>query len=294
MPSTNSAPMSVDDSHAYTRTSSWMTNGSSGVSTGPRSISSMSFAADRGNPSSAASSLPSSLPQQKQPQPSVSQPFDPSGNLPDLMPIMFPSGDPFAYPTQPMSTLEDDHFKNDRVGNSAQYTFEPGSQRATAPSTSSAVPTSAAVGASTPTFDAYTNIPVFPSGPPGGVAGGLPPHLQHLNHTPSRVQSPPSHTSTPADMVQSPDLVSIPNQNFMWQSFSFQQPSLSTDQQQSQQQMTGTNDMRNVGTGMDGFSPMGTGMDMGVSLDDLFNLGGGAGASGSGNDDWGQWMSMGT
>lgn len=210
------------------------------------------------------------------------------------MPIMFPSGDPFAYPTQPMSTLEDDHFKNDRVGNSAQYTFEPGSQRTTAPSTSSAVPTSAAVGASTPTFDAYTNIPVFPSGPPGGVAGGLPPHLQHLNHTPSRVQSPPSHTSTPADMVQSPDLVSIPNQNFMWQSFSFQQPSLSTDQQQSQQQMTGTNDMRNVGTGMDGFSPMGTGMDMGVSLDDLFNLGGGAGASGSGNDDWGQWMSMGT
>lgn len=277
------APMTVDDSHAYPRPQSWMRNGSPG------------FAGDRGNPSSSAPTVPSSLAQQKQPQSSVYHPFDNSGNLPDLMPIMFPSGDPFAYPTQPMSTLEDDHFKNDRAGASAQYPFEPGPQGTAAPSPSSTVPASVAVSASTPTFDAFTNVPVFPSGPSGGVAGGFPSHLQHLNHTPSQVQSPPSHTSTPGngEVVQSPDLVSIPNRNFMWQGFNFQQQNFPTDQQ-SQQQMSGTNDMRNVGMGMDGFSPMATGMDMCMNLDDIFdNLGGGASTDGPGNNDWGQWMNIG-
>lgn len=87
--------------------------------------------------------------------------------------------------------------------------------------------------------------------------------------------------------------MSIPNRNFMWQGFNFQQQNFPTDQQ-SQQQMSGTNDMRNVGMGMDGFSPMATGMDMCMNLDDIFdNLGGGASTDGPGNNDWGQWMNIG-
>ncbi|KAI5302622.1 hypothetical protein KEM56_000517 [Ascosphaera pollenicola] len=42
--------------------------------------------------------------------------------IPDLMPMMFPSDDPFAYPTQPMSTLEDSTFKDFGNMNDQQQT----------------------------------------------------------------------------------------------------------------------------------------------------------------------------
>ena len=45
--------------------------------------------------------------------------FDPQLNnahLPDLTAMMFPSADPFAYPNQPMSALEDGPFKQDPNG----------------------------------------------------------------------------------------------------------------------------------------------------------------------------------
>ena len=44
-------------------------------------------------------------------------PFGPQLNnahLPDLTAMMFPSADPFAYPNQPMSILEDGQFKQDQ------------------------------------------------------------------------------------------------------------------------------------------------------------------------------------
>ncbi|KAK2867874.1 hypothetical protein FQN49_003390, partial [Arthroderma sp. PD_2] len=57
---------------------------------------------------------------------SFSPPFNNAAPLPDLMPMMFPSDDPFAYPNQPMSTLEDDHFKQDNSGNGPdQFMFRP-------------------------------------------------------------------------------------------------------------------------------------------------------------------------
>lgn len=36
-----------------------------------------------------------------------------TANFPDLLSMMFPSGDPFAYPNQPISTLEEGNFKQE-------------------------------------------------------------------------------------------------------------------------------------------------------------------------------------
>jgi len=61
-------------------------------------------------PDSANSSIPSSATQQQRFE--VPQSFDESG-LPDLSAMMFPSADPFAYPNQPMITLENRHYKQE-------------------------------------------------------------------------------------------------------------------------------------------------------------------------------------
>jgi hypothetical protein len=44
----------------------------------------------------------------------MSQPFSPNSGLPDLGAMMFPSGDPFAYPNQPMT--EFDNIKQENIG----------------------------------------------------------------------------------------------------------------------------------------------------------------------------------
>lgn len=64
---------------------------------------------DMSTPDSAGSSIPSSA---TQPQFNFSQRFDDAG-LPDLSAMMFPSADPFAYPTQPMTALENEHYKQE-------------------------------------------------------------------------------------------------------------------------------------------------------------------------------------
>lgn len=287
-----STPIAVDDSHAYnSSTRSWMTNGTSNVSSESVSVSSTFI-----KQSPATSPGSSSLAQPAQQQPAASQSLETHPNLPDLMPIMFPSGDPFMYPAQPMSTLEDDHFKSDRSAATGQYSFQPGSLQRT-PSTSH-MPT---LNSSTPVYDGFTNIPVFPSGPPGGVAAALPAHLQHFNHQHSRsqsqVHSPPSHASTPGagDLVQSPDLVSIPNQNFVWQGFNFL-PQASSGDQQSQTPISGAGGSQNTGL-VDNFNPLG-GVDIGMTFDELFgNLGTGTGTGGvngtAASDDWSQWHNSG-
>ncbi|KAI9872540.1 MAG: hypothetical protein M1830_001505 [Pleopsidium flavum] len=65
---------------------------------------------DMPTPDSANSSIPSSAAQQQ--QFGFPQSLDGSG-LPDLSAMMFPSADPFAYPNQPMITLENRQYKQE-------------------------------------------------------------------------------------------------------------------------------------------------------------------------------------
>lgn len=62
---------------------------------------------DMSTPDSTGSSNPSSATQARFTFP---QPFDDAAGLPDLSAMMFPSADPFAYPNQPMTTLENKHY----------------------------------------------------------------------------------------------------------------------------------------------------------------------------------------
>ena len=45
--------------------------------------------------------------------------FNSPSNLPDLIPMIFLSSDLFAHPMQLISSLENDHFKEERSGASA-------------------------------------------------------------------------------------------------------------------------------------------------------------------------------
>ncbi|KAJ5918439.1 hypothetical protein N7466_010431 [Penicillium verhagenii] len=208
-------------------------------------------------------------------------------NLPDLMPIMFPSDDPFAYPTQPMSTLEDDHFRHDRSGMaSAQFPFDSASQSGMANS-----PSDPSI--STPGFD-FSTLPGF--GATSGFKSSVPSRLhappQSLNSP--RIQSPISQSHTPTEALSSPDLVSIPNQNFVWQGYNFQPTNgnLASEQQPMQQEPV-SNGLPDFTMGLDE-NNMGMNMDLGISFDDLFgnntNCRPGNGAS---NDEWNQWMNAG-
>merc|ERR1712187_624947 len=73
---------------------------------------------------------------------------------------------------------------------------------------------------------------------------------QPPNH--SRLQSPISRMSPSGEVVNSPDLVSIPNQNFMWQGYNFQPQNWTGDQQTlpEQQPMPALNGVPNVPTGV--------------------------------------------
>jgi len=220
--------------------------------------------------------------------------------LPDLMPMMFPSDDPFAYPTQPMSTLEDDHFKHERSGAShPQSSFDTASQQQTMGSNAPSDPSG--TGISTPSFDAFSNFPNFPIGTTSGVKSSIPSRLQQPTSqpmNPSRLHSPISQAQTPSEHLGSPDLVSIPNQNFVWQGYNFQpanmdtvnnDPTMSTMQQDTAPQ-SGVPD---INMGVDE-NALGMNMDLSISFDDLFGNNAsfrpGAGAT---NDDWTQWMNAG-
>ncbi|PKX92219.1 putative C6 transcription factor (Mut3) [Aspergillus novofumigatus IBT 16806] len=216
-----------------------------------------------------------------------------TGNLPDLMPIMFPSDDPFAYPTQPMSTLEDDHFRVDGLGlqSANQFGFDPSSQGL--PSNDSPM---GAV--STPTFDNFGTFPLFNNGTSTGINATLPHRVapqkqQAMNQ--ARLQSPVSHSSTPGsgtEAVNSPDLVSIPNQNFMWQGYNFQPQTFPQDSSGPQQVPT-TTESQGFSMGINENNEMGAGLDMGfLPLDDIF--GDPCRPNTLANDDWIQWMNVGS
>jgi hypothetical protein len=221
-----------------------------------------------------------------------------NGNLPDLMPIMFPSDDPFAYPTQPMSTLEDDHFRVDGLGvqTANQFGFDPASH-----GLPSATSTDSPMGAvSTPTFENFGAFPLFSNGSSTGINATLPHRVtpqkqQSMNQ--ARLQSPVSHGSTPSgtEAVNSPDLVSIPNQNFMWQGYNFQPQTFAPDSS-GPQQVPATTESQDFGMRMDENNAMGAPMELGLlPLDDIFGNGDPCRPNGTlANDDWIQWMNVGS
>ena len=222
-------------------------------------------------------------------------------NVPDLMPIMFPSDDPFAYPTQPMSTLEDGHFRQDGSGVTNPFTFD---QRA---AMSSAATTTGPNGMnlSSPTLDNLANLSLFPNnGTPTGMSPVMPNRFaNHPQTSQSRLHSP---VSTPSgEVVNSPDLVSIPNQNFAWQGYNFQpqnwsgnlstQPQQPRPQAQQQQQpMAAANDLGNFRAGFDESASAGMGIDLGIPVEDILGSSEACRPAGSyNNDDWIQWMNVG-
>ena len=222
-------------------------------------------------------------------------------NVPDLMPIMFPSDDPFAYPTQPMSTLEDGHFRQDGSGVTNPFTFD---QRA---AMSSAATTTGPNGMnlSSPTLDNLANLSLFSNnGTPTGMSPVMPNRFaNHPQANQSRLHSP---VSTPSgEVVNSPDLVSIPNQNFAWQGYNFQPQNWAGDmstqpqqpqaqQQQQQQPMTAANGLPNFGTGFDESASAGMGIDLGIPVEDILGSSEACRPAGNyNNDDWIQWMNVG-
>lgn len=240
-------------------------------------------------PMSATSANPS-LANQEPSSLAWSQQFNNPNKLPDLMPIMFPSDDPFAYPTQPMSTLEDDHFRHDHTG--MQFPFESAPQpTGMAPSTHS---DPSGAGVSTPSFDAFANLPGLPVGAPSGVKSSVPSRLQvnAQSMNSSRLHSPISQGQTPSETLSSPDLVSIPNQNFVWQGYNFQPTNMDTDTIM-QQDTSVHNGLSDLNMGPDE-NTMGMNMDLGISFDDLFgNTATSRPGNRATNDDWNQWMNAG-
>ncbi|KAJ5551068.1 hypothetical protein N7535_000990 [Penicillium sp. DV-2018c] len=230
-----------------------------------------------------------SMPNQDPANLAWAQQFTNPANLPDLMPMMFPSDDPFAYPTQPMSTLEDDHFSHDQAGLPQglppKYPFD------SVPSMGPNTPTDPSnAGISTPNFD-FTSMSNFPLANAAEMKTSVPSHLRTSHsRSSSRIQSPISQT--PAEVLSSPDLVSIPNQNFAWQGYNFQPnnpSSMATESVSQQPEMSMPNGIPEFNMGMD--DNMGMNMDMGIAFDDLFgNKAAYQPNNGASAEDWPLWM----
>ncbi|KAJ5174520.1 uncharacterized protein N7482_000397 [Penicillium canariense] len=239
-----------------------------------------------------ANSLNTSFSNQEQSSLAWAQQFNNPNNLPDLMPMMFPSDDPFAYPTQPMSKLEDDHFRHDRSGAlPTQFPFDPSPQQTGMGSNTPTDPSTVA----TPSFDAFANFSNFPASTSAAVKSSVPSRLTPQPMNSSRLHSPIPQGQSPSETLSSPDLVSIPNQNFVWQGYNFQPTNINTTTsvQQDTSPSAGPNGLADFNMGLDE-NTMGMNMDLGISFDDLFgnnaNFRPGAGA---GSDDWNQWMNAG-
>lgn len=249
-----------------------------------------------GDQSSSVSPLQTSMPNQDLSALYMSQPFGDIGNVPDLMPIMFPSDDPFAYPTQPMSTLEDGHFRQNGAGaQSFPFPFAPTSQPPALSSTQTADPTATTMGMANPSFNSFPSMPVFPNGQSTTMGTGVPnQYQQHRRQISSKSQFSPvsqSPVGTPGEPISSPDLVSIPNQNFAWQNYNFQ--SQNFPDQSSQQQMPALNGNQGFDINMDGNDSTGVGLDLGIPLDDILGNDAFRPSGSFSNDDWTQWMNVG-
>lgn len=232
--------------------------------------------------SNTASPMPMSLPMRDAPATQfATQSFNTNpANLPDLMGIMFPSDDPFAYPTQPMSTLEDGHFRQD---GGAPFGVNPPTQQSGISSGPDAM------GMSTPKMETFANFPLFPNSTPTPMQATLPTRMANPPQiSQSRLQSPVSHASTPGtgEAVNSPDLVSLPNNNYMWQGYNFQPQNF--QQGLSMPASMPSGQAPDIGMGLDDTNSLGMGIDLGISLDEIF---GDSDMTRGGLpiDDWSQW-----
>lgn len=197
---------------------------------------------------------------------------------------MFPSDDPFAYPAQPMSTLEDGHFRQEGQ-RPTPFGLDPTtSQQPTMPGTQ-AGDLSGTMG---PSFDSFSNFPVFTNGVPTAMGSTTPGQFQSHKRqvSQSQLQSPVSRSSAPntGEPVSSPDLVSIPNRNFAWQNYNF-------DQQNMPEQMPAVSGSQGFDMNMD--NDMGVGLDLGIPLDEILGNDAFRPAGSFTNDDWTQWMNVG-
>ncbi|KAM5463145.1 Gypsy retrotransposon integrase-like protein 1 [Microsporum ferrugineum] len=252
------------------------------------------------SPSSPPISGQGSQPTHKQ-ELSFSPPFNNAAPLPDLMPMMFPSDDPLAYPNQPMSTLEDDHFKQDSSSNGHdQFMFTPttsmqsvmennGMNKATSSSSTSF--------ANTPGLSIVNSTS---SHDPASISS-LPPHVKAMSTAfPGNTQSPtsePQHDTNSYSFMGNPDLVTIPGHSFIWQSLAAQGTLNNSYQYPTAEpsfQTTPDDFVLGLGAGLD----MGLGTDMKFDhiLDpfcgaDTNDNGGssGNGDIGSSSNDWIQW-----
>jgi hypothetical protein len=271
----------VDDTRLPRRSQTWLWDGHSDSADSTASPSSTSaFSLDR---------TASPVANQYLNQPPTQQPFTSSQQLgasqilPDLMPIMFPSGDQFAYPAQPLSTLEDDHFKDELPNSPMQYTQD---------SFASQGPNSLNGNFTRPMsngLDGLTGLQGL-SGPfQPASAATLAPQLQHLG---LQQQTPSTYSSTP-DHIQSPDLVSLPH-NHMWQSFSLSNPGMPIEQNLKEQSIPGGKMTMTDNGGLDGMSSLGMGFDMDVNFGEILgNIGTNPGNATNMNDEWSQWMNTG-
>lgn len=226
-----------------------------------------------------STSLNQSLGQQEPSSLAWSQQFNNPNNLPDLMQFMFPSDDPFAYPTQPMSKLEDDHFRHD---NFSKFPFDNAGMNSNAPNDPSMH------NGPNPGLDSFPNFGAF--GPSSGIKSSVPSRLQPMGSP--LVGSPISHSQgTPSEALSSPDLVSIPNQNFVWQGYNFQPTNEPAEQvMQKQEDTSASNSLQDYNMGVDENAFGGT-QDLGILFDDLFgNEPDYRTGNGASNDDWTQWM----
>jgi hypothetical protein len=269
----------VDDTRLPRRSQTWLWDGHSDSADSTASPSSASAFSHDQTASPVSSQYLNQAPTQ---QPfTSSQQLGASQILPDLMPIMFPSGDQFAYPAQPLSTLEDDHFKDELPNSPMQYTQDSFTSRGSNLLNGNfSQPMNG--------FDGLTSLQGLTGPFPPASAATLAPQLQHLGLQ----QTPSTHSSTP-DNIQSPDLVSLPH-NYMWQSFSLSNPSMPNEQNLKEQSVPGGKMRMTDNGGLEGMSSLGMGFDMDVNFGEILgNLGTNLGTATNMNDEWSQWMNTG-
>ncbi|KAA8646307.1 putative C6 transcription factor (Mut3) [Aspergillus tanneri] len=281
----SNTPKSLDDSASHRRTPSntgpihtptWF---ASTPESAPETVSTPSDTFPVTEPvgvsSNTVSTMPMSLPLRESPSSSAlyaPNTFTNPTNLPDLMGIMFPSDDPFAYPTQPMSTLEDGHFRHEGAG--PKFGLNPTSQRSAISAATSPDP-STTMGVSTPNLDSFAHFPLFPGGTPTPM---IPNAVAGIARVEPGERGP----------VNSPDLVSLPNSNFMLQGYNFQPQNYVADV--STQPPAPSGQAPGLGIGLDEADSMGMGIDLGISLDDIFGNGDICRGGTLPNDEWAQWM----
>ncbi|EEP82677.1 conserved hypothetical protein [Uncinocarpus reesii 1704] len=223
---------------------------------------------------------------------SFSPPFDNASHLPDLMPMMFPSDDPFAYPNQPMSLLEDGQFKQDSTDISRQFPYRPNH------------PIQAALDAGTPTRTTasspagFVNAATFSgfSNQDMSTMPGLPSHPKGPNRFPARHERRPSEPmpeSASTGYIENPDLVTMPGQAFLWQNLGVQGPGGNIFPQSTAEEAfhDGIGDFNiPMDIGMVGLGTLGMGLDTTMGYDHQFD-GTGMDSASTLNPEWSQWSS---